>query len=671
MPALVAQPRVTGFLEPFCSGLLFFKGISHVTLSEEALLGVSGLGSPLTEREQDFGDSGGGRAGIPLDPLRIWNALRAGWTWIFVAGVIGAFVGAAVAKKLMTQTFAAQAVLAFESGGAQAESAERQTLVESITLTSNLEEVGRRMKLSIPPDILRNFFTLSSNPRTNIITIDARWSSPDGAADLANMLVQVFLESRERIVRARLQDEVTRLKEAVEQAQAKYTEASQAYDKFRRDNGITDLSQERELAIAQAAELAALADSAKAQAAAAQSKLQGFKGVPSDLSATTAISDAEARQADRDEKRLVEARRELDVARIQYSEDHPTVRRLTAEVSTLESRVKSRYSNKDGRNNARLYATAQQQASAALSRQKAAEEYRARLKERLNKLSAVEGQAAVLLGELRVSEEALERAKQMLSGTTLMASRPPNEFQVLERAKPPVYALASSRRKAALGFPLGFAGAATVLVLVWAFRRLEVRTPAEAAYWSKLPVIGASTWPRDPEMLSSLMHDLDDYAPHCEGVTLIVGVSMEEAQLARRVAEWDGHRMPKIHDVNRLLGSGSALAPSDGFSEFQGEGADHEGLPPSNMQILTLTGPVPAQALRRAARLADRVLVVVASGKHNIFQLMKIRSRLGRDSGIGLLLVGLDKEFAMVRDRVGPIENFWYATRSAGTRAEA
>src|SRR5690606_27917231 len=142
-----------------------------------------------------------------------------------------------------------------ESGGAQAESAERQTLVESITLTSNLEEVGRRMKLSIPPDILRNFFTLSSNPRTNIITIDARWSSPDGAADLANMLVQVFLESRERIVRARLQDEVTRLKEAVEQAQAKYTEASQAYDKFRRDNGITDLSQERELAIAQAAEL--------------------------------------------------------------------------------------------------------------------------------------------------------------------------------------------------------------------------------------------------------------------------------------------------------------------------------------------------------------------------------------------------------------------------------
>jgi len=59
--------------------------------------------------------------------------------------------------------------------------------------------------------------------------------------------------------------------------------------------------------------------------------------------------------------------------------------------------------------------------------------------------------------------------------------------------------------------------------------------------------------------------------------------------------------------------------------------------------------------------------VVVASGKHSIFQLMKIKGRLGRDAGIGVLLVGLDKEYAMVRDRVGEIERFWYSTRAAGS----
>ena len=42
-----------------------------------------------------------------------------------------------------------------------------------------------------------------------------------------------------------------------------------------------------------------------------------------------------------------------------------------------------------------------------------------------------------------------------------------------------------------------------------------------------------------------------------EGVTLIVGASLDEAHLARRVAEWDGHRIVKsIDDPQRLLAAG-------------------------------------------------------------------------------------------------------------------
>ncbi len=629
----------------------------------------------MSEREQDADDVGGGRPGTPADPLRIWHALRARWTWIFVAGVVGAFIGAAVAKKMIAQTFAAQAVLAFQ-GNVQPNTPERQTIFESVTLNRNLAEVAKRMNLSLPPDVVRNFIFLSANEKTNIVTIDGNWATPDGAANLVNTLVDVFLENRQTLVREQLEAEVLRLRGAVGQAEANFSQVSAQYDEFRRKHGITDISHERELAITQAAELAVQADSARAQAVAARSKLDGLKAPVSSTSAPVALpSNIDSQQADRDERRLLEARRELDVARIQYTEDHPNVRRLSAEVSTLEGRVKSRYSDKSDKDNqsARKYVQAQQAASSAATRQKAAEEYRLQLSERLNKLSAVEGQAAVLLGEMRVAEEALERAKQMLVGAELHVSRPTPEFQVLERAVPPQFALASSRRKAALGFPLGFAALAAVLSVVLAFRKLDVRTPSEAAYWSKLPVIGASTWPRDPEMLSSLMHDLDDYAPHCEGVTLIVGVSVEEAHLARRVAEWDGHRMPKIHDVNRLLSSGGPLAVAEvhAVGGSAPEPMPEPELVPPVMQILTLTGPVPAQALRRAARLADRVLVVVYSGKHDIIQLGKIRERLGRDSGIGLLFVGLDKEYAMVRDRVGPIERFWNATRAMGTRAEA
>ncbi|HEX5658032.1 MAG TPA: hypothetical protein VFX59_12595 [Polyangiales bacterium] len=121
-----------------------------------------------------------------------------------------------------------------------------------------------------------------------------------------------------------------------------------------------------------------------------------------------------------------------------------------------------------------------------------------------------------------------------------------------------------------------------------------------------------------------------------------------------------------IDDPQRLLaaGSGGSQYPLARASA-RPAGAEAEGANPSSMQILTLTGPVPAQALRRAARLADRVMVVVASGKHSVFQLMKIKGRLGREGGIGVLLVGLEKDYAMVTDRVGNIEAFWHATRQS------
>jgi uncharacterized protein involved in exopolysaccharide biosynthesis len=219
------------------------------------------------EREQESEELGGGRAGIPMDPLRLWRALRSRWQWIFVAGVIGAFIGAAVAKKYVSQTFAAQAVLAYE-GEADADSPERQTILESVTLTSNLEEVSKRMKLPLPAGMLRGFVSLTANENTNMITVDGTWATPEGAANIVNTLIDVFLDARQRVVRERLNAEVTRLRSAVEQASSKYTDASKEYDKFRRENGITDISQERELAITQAAELAVQADNAKAQAAA-------------------------------------------------------------------------------------------------------------------------------------------------------------------------------------------------------------------------------------------------------------------------------------------------------------------------------------------------------------------------------------------------------------------
>ncbi len=618
----------------------------------------------LSERDYDNEEQQGGRPGLPVDPLRLWNALRAHWQLIVMAGVVGAFVGAAVAKKFVESMYAATGIITWNVRSYDYEPEEREAVVESMLFTRNLEELKQRMKLSVPTAVLSRVLTVTPNPKSNNIAIDAQWGSPEGAADFVNTLTDVFLEWRHKIITERLRSVAERYRDAVQEAEKRQEAAAHAYDDFRRTNGITDISEERRAAITQAAQISAQADSARAQAEVAKTQLDGLKGgasaAPLDPG-NAMMSEADRRQAEQDSKRLPEARREFEAAKLQFSSDHPTMRRLEAELTALEARVKARAN--DPR---RKLMAVQQSAAAATQRQKSAEELQSQLRERLNKLSAVEGRAAVLEGEVNVAAQALDAAKALLAQSELEAQNPPSEFKVLERASPPAEPLASPRKNIALGFPIGFFVAATLGVIFWSVRKLDVRTPKEAAFWSNVPVVGASTWPRDPDMLSSLMHDLDDYAPHCEGVTLIVGASLDEAHLARRVAEWDGHRMVKsMDDPQRLLPSGRQGSNYPLARPGEGREAPAAAPAPGNMQILTLTGPVPAQALRRAARLADRVLVVVGSGRHSIFQLMKIKGRLGRDTGIGVLLVGLDKEFAMVRDRVGEIERFWHSTRAA------
>jgi uncharacterized protein involved in exopolysaccharide biosynthesis len=614
----------------------------------------------LSEREENEETEDSGRPGVPVDPLRLWNALRRRWQLVLAAGVLGAFVGAAVAKKFAEQTFVAHGVLTWDAT-APAEIVERRTIIESMTMVSNLEEVRKRLKLDMPARMLGNVITVTTSIDTNNIGIDSTWPTAEGAADVINALIDVFLESRKNIIRTRLQSTVSLAREAELDAQKRQQQALNAYDEFRKAAGFNDLSQERQVAINQYAELMAKADTAKSRADAAKHELDSLRGSnePSGDGPSTPLSDIDIKQAQADSARLPAARSELEAAKRQYSDDHPNVRRLEAELNALEARVRAR-ANDPSRKRDRVEAAAR----TSEAKQRAAAEFQGQLKARLDKLSAAEGKAAVLLGELKVADEAREAATQALVAAQIAASQPPTELRIQERAEPPEYALKSPRKRIAIITPLAFAILTALGSVLWAFRKLDVRTPKEAAFWSGVPVVGASTWPRDPDMLPSLMHDLDDFAPHAEGVTLIVGLSLSEAHLARKVAEWDGHRSVKgIDDPSRMLMAGPSgslfpLAPQGSAPPAGAAGRD----PSHQMQILTLTGPVPAQALRRAARMADRVLIVVTSGRHSVLQMLKIKSRLGRDRGIGLLLVGLEKDFALVRDRVGDVSQFWQST---------
>jgi uncharacterized protein involved in exopolysaccharide biosynthesis len=617
----------------------------------------------LSERDYDNEEQQPGRPGAAVDPLRVWNTLRRRWHLIVIAGVIGAFAGAAWAKKLVESNYPASGIITWNSGY-DYKPEEREAIVESMLFVSNLEEVRKRLKLEPSAKVLAKIFTVAPSQKSNNIVIETQWGSPEGAAQMVNTLIDVFLGWRHQIIVDRLKANAQRYKDAIAEAERRQAAAAQKLDEFRQKSGITDISEEQKAMIAQTALIASQLDAARQQSEVASARLKALSS-GGGSAVNDVVSETDRRQAEADRERLPKAQAEFNQAKLNYPDTDPRVRRLEAEISAIQARTKAR-----GTDPNRGRADLEKVAQAAEQRRKTAEAIQLQQRDRLNKLSGVEGQMVALMSETKVAEQALENAKALYASADLESQNPPSEFKVLERAFPAKEALASPRKNIMLGLPIGFALLSLLGIILWSLRRLDVRTPKEAAFWGSVPVVGASTWPRDPDMLSSLMHDLDDYAPHCEGVTLIVGASLDEAHLARRVAEWDGHRMVKsIDDPQRLLAAGQGgstypLARPSSAAE-QRDRAEREGAAASNMQILTLTGPVPAQALRRAARLADRVMVVVASGKHSIFQLMKIKGRLGRDQGIGILLVGLDKDYAMVRDRVGDIERFWHATRAA------
>ena len=79
---------------------------------------------------------------------------------------------------------------------------------------------------------------------------------------------------------------------------------------------------------------------------------------------------------------------------------------------------------------------------------------------------------------------------------------------------------------------------------------------------------------------------------------------------------------------------------------------------------LAWNGPLSGPVLRRAARLAHRVVVVVSSGL-SVVDLARVKTRLGRDRGVGYVLVNVGDRYIDVEDRVGPVEEFWQGERNS------
>lgn len=614
----------------------------------------------------------GKRPGAPVDFDRVLLAVMRDWRWVLIALLVGAVVGVTVAKLVVKRTYTATTVLIWEPDlSREGAGSERNLLtrIQSVKLSANLLEVRRRLGLYLPLKVLELRTFVRADPTSNLVTISGSDSEPAPAAVLADTLVEVFLDHEMRLGQARAQEGLQKLETDLDVARTKLASARETYDAFRTEHGIADLAVETQIAIQHVAELRSSADVARADAEALDARATRLD---SEAKRHSTHQVQGSSRIDPVRLQLANARSELANLRTRLAPDHPHVIALEAQVEGLQQQaehgpgpITTAVTVGLNAQVEALKSTMAQSAAdreAAVQRQDVYKRFASEAELRLQKLSSIEGQASNLLANIKLHEDQVSRleAAVVALGDEARTVRP--EFRALTPALVPEEA-ESSRKKVAIASPIVAALLALLVLVGRELRGFKVMTATEAGYWANGAVVASSTWPRESDMLAPLVDELADHAPHATGTTLVLGATDADAPLAREIAYW----LSTLDAADtRLLGQGVgeskalvALGRTEsrsGSITQRSSGGDGTS---SRVAAHTWEGESDGQAMRRAARLAARVLIVLRSGSLSMWQLGQIQGRLGRKDGIGVLLVGMDNELIRLRDRAGDVDGFW------------
>lgn len=643
------------------------------------------------------------RPGLPVDVYRLGRALQRGKGWLVLAALLGSVVGLAAGKWGVRHSYEATASIRYEGLPGQAVHDLSRDLPSLVSVTHSeplMTTLRERMGLEdASVELLRRLVEVESDAGSGLVSFTATGESAEGAAKLANEVVDVFLDHHRQRRSAEVRALIGSLGQRIEAAEGEVRAARTRYDAFREQNHISNLTAEQEQAITQAAELRSEGDLARAEVQALEARVNQLRGSLQRTPRMEAVADGRSSDA----TRLDELRNRLREARSSRSDRHPEVQALQRQVASLQRQVARGGGTSTRMDVSPLHAaltTSLAETETALEgarrRSESLEALAAEAQTRTNRFSAIEGQAATLLAQVNVEQSLLDElaARRTQAEDDLRDIQ--TGFRTVTNAQPPESAVRSKKKLiVAAGVPLGFVTMVLALLLYRELHGFHVQTPAETAWWGNGPVIGATTWPRDSRALIDLIADMDDFAPEAKGSVLIVASTEAERELAHEIAgqlnhDWGSSALvdvpvlgalppPSTADddpysderdiMNGELYDGPAEMMLTGPYDLDGlNGADistYAGQPqdiddPAERLICTAwSGPSHGQALRRAARLADRVLVVVTSDAMRATALARMKKRLGREGAVGYVLVGVSDDVAKLPDRAGPIEEFW------------
>ncbi|MGD8825465.1 MAG: hypothetical protein PVI24_10815 [Myxococcales bacterium] len=633
-----------------------------------------------------------GRPGWPLDPYRLKRALWNGRRLLVGAGVAGLIVGYLAAKLLLTSGYQSTAVLKYEGEmdlpglpptrdaiGPAADALKQQAVLRRIQEETGMPGPLSRVAASVGSqiDYITETMQLSAGGRTG-----------QAAAERVRLVTDIFLRYHKERQARRIESEITRVRTRIAAAEGEAEEARRVYNAFREQHGIADLSTEQTSMLQSSAKLQADSELAASEVRALEAQVQSLEAQLATIPKTSFVAGSSPERA-----AYNQLRQQLASARATLSDDHPRVQSLQQQVDQLRTQLGSSRGAGSGSDGTLSVNTTYQAVDGQLrdakarltalrERQKGLSNMAERAQDRVETFSEVAGEAASLLARVTVNENLVTSLRRTEAALEDALRDPPSGFVVLDPGSVPEYPVRNKKKIVVFAVitMLSF-GLALLVVLRREFRGLRVLTPAEVGFWGRGPVLGATSWPDDPRGLDELVAGLDDFAPEAKGTLLIVGSSRDDSGRAADLADRINHDWFLDDDaaVSRETvhpsTHGPLQTPPPGPYPIMRDGTGSTALArrpapssrpaplahrrPERLRLDAWDGPYEGQALRRAARLADRVIVLVRSGGVSALQLHAIQNRLGRAEGVGYVVIGLPPELSILPDRAGDVTAFW------------
>ena len=633
------------------------------------------------------GHGGAGRQGFPVDPHRVKRALLGGKRWLIGAGGLGLVIGLLYVKVLMGSSYETSVVLKYEgevSIGDQRPSRDAiAPAADALLQQSVLREIREQLGFESSLTGLADWIQYETDFHSGTLRFTVSGETGEDAAEYAQVVTQVFMAYHKDRQSRRIEAEIARTEKRIDAAERDAEKALRRYNGFREKHGISNLPTEQQSMLESAAQLRADSEFAVPEIRALEAQVSSLEGLLASTPKTSLIGGGVSPERATYER----LRRELVSAQASLSADHPQVQALQQQVGQLRAQLQSgggSTSRGDGlvgtnatyQDLAGQLREAKSNLAALRERQKGLSRMAERAQDRVASFSGIEGEASALLAAVKVNDNLLSDLRITKSALEDAVRDPPSGFVVLDPGGVPEYPVENKMKPVVfLAIPMLSVALVLLVVLRREFRGLRLETAAEVAFWGKGPVLASTAWPRDPDGLGELVAGLDDYVPRAKGSFLVVGSSPDESKLARVLVDrmnrdWFPTNQPapaKRAPLQTPPPSGPYPVGRSGTSSVAlvrlppapATEALRVMAPAGHVQLEAWNGPLEGQSLRRAARLADRVVILVRSGAVSALSLNGIQRRFGRERGIGYIVVGLPEELHALPDRVGDVAGFW------------